>query len=1061
MSDLTFITNEQDETLLDRFRVLIKDTRLFDVLVGYFYTSGFHTLHKSLEPTEKIRILIGISTDVQTFDLIKEAQAEEQQVLKFSHAQTKELFESRVAGEFEICDDNRDVEDGVAKFIDWLKSGKLEIRAYPSQKIHSKLYVMTFTEEDRDKGRVITGSSNFSKAGLIDNLEFNVELKTRADYDFALSKFNQLWLDAVDVSEKYVETIRSKTWLDDTITPYELYLKFLYEYFKDDLNRVDEVFYKYTPENFKKFEYQEDAVLNAKKILEEYGGVFIADVVGLGKTYVSALLAAQLDGRNLVIAPPFLLDEENPGSWKNVFKHFNIPATYRSIGKLEDLLKEDLEQYKNVFIDEAHRFRTESNVTYEMLAQICRGKRVILVTATPYNNRPNDILSQIKLFQSAKKSTVPNMADLEHFFTTLDSRLNGIDRQKDHEAYIRIVRENAKEIREKVLKYLMVRRTRAEIEKYYAEDLKEQGLKFPEVANPKPFLYILNEEESEVFNYTIERIVKDFSYARYMPMLYYQGEVAQLEETAQRNMGKFMKILLVKRLESSFFAFESSVDRFIRSYEQFIGQFNNGKVYISKRYSAKIYDLLESDDDKAIQEFIDKEKATAYDAKDFTPEFLDNLKNDLAILKEIRKRWSKVERDPKLETLLDKLSKEDVLKENKVIIFTESKETAEYLLAGLEGKYPGQILLFTGGSGASVKEQVIDNFDGRARRPKDDFRILVSTEVLAEGVNLDRAAVVINYDIPWNPTRMIQRVGRINRVDTKFDTIHTFNFFPTEQSNDEIKLKELAEAKIEAFISMLGTDAKLLTEGETVESHEIFNRLGSKLTITGEDESDESELKYLKFIKDLRESDTQLLERIKRLPKKARTARSAEEVRSGLITYFRKGKLQKFYFCDQGGDSKELDFISAAKLLETGPKTERAKIPAAYYELLEENKRAFLYATEEEEPTLVLRGGRDSATKLVKSIKALERFGGFTDEQEDYLKLVKSRLEEGSLPKQTMKTALKEFTAEAKTGMSQFRLLAALQKNIPSALLKEHMSRGAAQTAGPREVILSEYLVGE
>ena len=160
-------------------------------------------------------------------------------------------------------------------------------------------------------------------------------------------------------------------------------------------------------------EYQEQAVLNAKKILEEYGGVFISDVVGLGKTYISAMLAGQLDGRTLVIAPPVLLEKANPGSWPNVFSDFRMPADFESLGKLDDIIDRGTEKYTNIIIDEAHRFRTEATMTYEKLAEICRGKRVILVTATPYNNSPKDILSQIKLFQKAKKSTIPNLADME------------------------------------------------------------------------------------------------------------------------------------------------------------------------------------------------------------------------------------------------------------------------------------------------------------------------------------------------------------------------------------------------------------------------------------------------------------------------------------------------------------------------------------------------------------------------------------------------------------------------------------------------------------------------
>ncbi len=141
-------------------------------------------------------------------------------------------------------EDTQSVENGVMKFLEWLQSGKLEIRAYPTENIHAKLYIMSFGEDDRDKGRVITGSSNFTQAGLMDNLEFNVELKNRADYEFAKAKFDSLWEDAVDVKDKYVQTIQERTWLNNTITPYQLYLKFLYEYFKEDLLQTDEVVFK-------------------------------------------------------------------------------------------------------------------------------------------------------------------------------------------------------------------------------------------------------------------------------------------------------------------------------------------------------------------------------------------------------------------------------------------------------------------------------------------------------------------------------------------------------------------------------------------------------------------------------------------------------------------------------------------------------------------------------------------------------------------------------------------------------------------------------------------------
>jgi len=425
----------------------------------------------------------------------------------------------------------------------------------------------------------------------------------------------------------------------------------------------------------------------------------------------------------------------------------------------------------------------------------------------------------------------------------LAKKLKNLDRKKNYPEYIRIVKENSREIRDKVLKYLMVRRTRTEVIQYFNRELKKQKLKFPDVASPEPVYYKLNDQEDKIFNKSIKLIALDFKYSRYTPLLYYQGEITQPEELAQKNMRKFMKILLVKRLESSFYAFKQSITRFIHSYEKFLEEFDKGNVYVSKKYINKIFEFLENDDDEAIQKLIDDDKATIYPSKEFDPEYKKLLKKDLDTLRKIQQMWDTVDRDPKLLEFMSILSIHPILKKNKLIVFTESKETADYLNNNLQ-KY--KVIKFTGGSSESTRRKVMENFDPKAHSPKDNYRILISTEVLSEGVNLHKSNVVINYDIPWNPTRMMQRVGRVNRVDTKFNNIYTFNFFPSKQSNDLIKLKEAAEAKILGFITLLGNDARLLTENEEIESHELFNRLTSKKSIIGEDEGQESDLKIFK-----------------------------------------------------------------------------------------------------------------------------------------------------------------------------------------------------------------------
>ncbi|MHB2155006.1 helicase-related protein [Calditrichota bacterium GD2] len=1058
-TDLTFFTNEPDSTLLDRFVAILKDVKYFDILVGYFRSSGFFRLYKSFANIEKIRILVGLGLDKVSFQIIETAHNADFE----SHARVKEYFGGLLVSEIEQAPDSREVEEGILKFVEFIQSGKIEIKAHPSRNIHAKVYISRYREDDRDFGNVITGSSNFSEAGLVAQREFNVQLKNSADVKYALEKFEALWKEAVDISEFYVAVIKTKTHLDDSITPYQLYLKFLYEYFQADLSVNEELFYKNFPKNFMKLKYQEQAVINAKRILEEFGGVFLADVVGLGKTYISALLANQLPGRHLVIASPALLDKDNPNSWPNVFHDFKIAAEFESVGKLEKIIERGTDRYDNVFIDEAHKFRNETNISYELLSRICAGKKVILVTATPLNNTPLDILAQIKLFQKGKNSTIPGIKNLDYFFSSLQKRLKKLDRKNDYDEYIEVVKENSRQIRERVLKHIMVRRTRKEIENYFSSDLKVQGLKFPEVASPVPVFYELDKKLDQIFLNTIKLITDKsaFTYARYMPLLYLKEGLSEFDKTSQRNMGSFMKTLLVKRLESSFFAFKKTLGRFIESYENFIEAYEKGSVYFSKKYWNKVIEYFLNDDFEAIQKLIDEEKVEEYPADAFDSKLKKDLQTDLNTLIKIKSWWDEIDYDPKLDKFIDELKKSSILTKNKLIIFTESKETAEYLYENLSKYLSERVLLFHGGSNQSDLTTVIANFDARARNKKDDYRLLVTTEVLSEGINLHRSNVVINYDLPWNPTRMIQRVGRINRVDTPFEKIYTFNFFPTEQSNDVIKLKEAAIAKINYFIEMLGNDAKLLTDGEEIKSFELFNKLTSREFITGEDEEVESELKYLNVIKEIRDKNKALFNKIKHLPKKARSARLIEALMNlqgeAVLTYFRKGKLEKFYLATRER-AQEIDFLTAAKLFEATPETRRQNLLPNYHELLEKNKTELINnLTEEEIKETSTQKGRDNAIRILKILKSKEmrKYKGFTELDEEYIKRVVKLLEDGVLPK----SATKRIFSEIRSLTDPVNILSAIKRTLPDEFFKTNSNTYDRLMGKANEVILSECFI--
>jgi hypothetical protein len=282
------------------------------------------------------------------------------------------------------------------------------------------------------------------------------------------------------------------------------------------------------------------------------------------------------------------------------------------------------------------------------------------------------------------------------------------------------------------------------------------------------------------------------------------------------------------------------------------------------------------------------------------------------------------------------------------------------------------------------------------------------------------------------------------------------------QSNDQIKLREAAEGKINAFLTLLGGDAELLTEGEPIGSHELFDSLNSKKTLEVDGEAEESELKYLHAIREIREKYPELFDKIKRLPKKARTAKEDKANADALITYFRRGKLQKFFMAQAENVAAELDFMTAAGILESKPDEKQKKLPAHMYDLLDKNKDAFTIATTEEMAEPRKRKGRDSAANILRILKAtFKNTQKFTDDQELYLKKVLTQLEEGGLPKQTAKKTLNALNALDDELVNPFKVLAILQTHIPERLLQSHYAEQNPTVSGRREVILSLYLAGE
>lgn len=1039
-NDLKFFTNEPERDLYGRFSKILKsNTQFFDILVGYFRTSGFFRLYPAMQDVEKIRILVGLNVDKYTVELIEQAE-------RLTIKEATEKYSKQVEKEFEHSDTNEDIEKGVRTFIEWIKTGKMEMRMYIDAPIHAKVYIMRKDPDRADYfGSVITGSSNFSEAGLVNNLEFNVELKDSADVRFALDRFEELWKNGIPVQDAYIDAVEKKTWLRNDITPYEIYIKTLYEFFREEINSDKDIMSRIDPpEGYMRLEYQIDAVIQARKTLEAYNGVFISDVVGLGKTYICAMLAKSLrKGKKLIVCPPVLINY-----WEEVLLEFGVAAKVVSLGKLDSVLKSKTE-YDYVFVDEAHRFRNAETDSFGKLHEICYGKKVILISATPINNYTSDIENQIYLFQPKHNSNIVGIKNLEGFFASLNGKLKGLE--KGTPDYMEQLRANSEEIRDKLLRHIMIRRTRTEIEQYYHDDLVKQGLSFPKLGAPEQIIYEFDETTDSIFTETIAAI-KDFTYSRYKPLTYLKDtkRYATLL-TAQHNMGGFMKGILVKRLESSFYAFRMTLQRFIDSYERFIEMYKNtGEVWISKKVN--VYDLLDSGEIEKLMKMVEEENGFHFKTSDFKSSFIIDLNKDLSKLKYLRDLWDSVNVDPKLDTFINTLENDRKLLENKKIIFTESKETADYLEKNLQQLYGKRVVAYSGSSSAALKIDIEESFNPKyAEEGNDRYDVLITTDVLAEGINLHRSNALINYDLPWNPTRIMQRVGRINRVGTEHNHLYVFNFFPTAQSNKHMPLKDRILEKLQAFHDTLGEDYKYLSDEEVVSSQKLFEDLTANLD--AEEESSSPELAYLAVIRRIRDNDTALFERIKGLPKKSKTGRYSSRVSGdATITFLRKGALKEFYIT--GDRTQQIPFIEAVRYLECEPDEWRINVGSTYYEHFEANSHAFDESLVQEDVIKVGKAPlRGNDLRVANVLRAMQNEPTFTGDQEDIILRLLRAYENGDIPQGITKAIVKEL----KVAQDIIEAYYVITDLVPDQYLYERKD-AVLHTEGEKQVILSCYL---
>jgi superfamily II DNA/RNA helicase len=586
---------------------------------------------------------------------------------------------------------------------------------------------------------------------------------------------------------------------------------------------------------------------------------------------------------------------------------------------------------------------------------------------------------------------------------------------------------------------------------YYAADLRQQGLSFPKLGTPEQVIYTFDEKTDEVFTHTMQTI-RALTYARYSPLLYLTNPTNEQKQqmTAQTNMGGFMKSILVKRLESSFFAFKNTLGRFIASYTQFIDMCKTDDVYISKQVI--VYDLLDNGDDEKLMELVDADKVQHFAFSEFGKDFMGALEKDLGLLKKLGDAWKEIDTDPKLDEFKRELKKNLILKNNRLIIFSESKETASYLGKELGKIYGESVVVFSGDSSPALKREIEYSYNPKyANKGEDKYNILITTDVLAEGVNLHRSGVLINYDLPWNPTRIMQRVGRINRIGTEFDRIYVFNFFPTAQSDKHLPMTERITEKLQAFHDTLGEDFKYLSDDEQVTSHKLYADLTAEMD---EEEGVNPELFYLTEIRRIRDEETPLFDKIKRLPRKAKSGkRSALVDDCATVTFLRKGYL-KMFFKSEGDETTGITFLEAIKLMQAIPTDKRIAIGASFFDHLALNKTAFDDKLVEEETAdfdSVTVAGNDA--KAIKLLKALSKCKKFTDQQEELLQRMIGLWQNGEIPANITKDILKI----AKKESDELQLFAEIYDRIPDRYFTGRNQKREVMI-GVKQVILSCWL---
>jgi superfamily II DNA/RNA helicase len=872
-----------------------------------------------------------------------------------------------------LSDQTDDQEQLIITIARLIEEKKLKVKVYTKGRLHAKAYIFDYGKiynqegksiEREEQGIAIVGSSNLTLSGVSHNTELNVIVHGNANHAELTRWFEDLWNEAQEFDEALMNELK-QSWAMAPVRPYEIYMKTLYHLVKDRLEEAEASELLWDDEITKKLaDFQKVAVRQSVQMIKDYGGAFIADVVGVGKSFIGSAVIKHfertLDARALIICPKSLVS-----MWEAYNERYQLNARVLSMGMLKEaeeaggnLLLEDVKYRERNFIliDESHNFRHQTTQRYKILQSFlgAGSRRCLLLTATPRNKSAWDIYHQIKLFHQDDKTDLP------------------IDPQ-DLKKYFQMIDKNERRLQD-LLPSILIRRTRHHILRWYGYDSETHEpvdpSRFKDYLIGKRRAYIIVGSKHQFFpqraletiEYSIEATYQglyqqirqylghsngkdtkrkkdlELSYARYGLWNYVHKEKQRESpysnlHQAGRNLRGLIRTMLFKRFESSVSAFRETIKRLIRIHHLFLESLHQGLVPAGDDAQTLLYESDQMEE----TELFDALTAICknYDIHDFHVEKLKaDIEKDLGLLTKIFDLVSEEKippkKDAKLQTLFEWLEK-NPLNEGKRLIFTQYADTAQYLFDNLNPDLNREDIEVIY-SGDKSKERVVGRFapkvnpEYQLRKGDVEIQTLIATDVLAEGLNLQDCDKVINYDLHWNPVKLIQRFGRIDRIGTEFELIWAYNFLPETEIEKTIGLKQKLHNRIQEIHDTIGEDAAILDNTEQLNEeamYAIYEKRGDQLSIF-EEEDDVLDINEAEeMLRQLRSENPGEFERIANLRDGIRTAKESDQ--KGTFVFCQAGRYQQLILADEDEKiisrdiPKILGFIKCSEELKVHP----------------------------------------------------------------------------------------------------------------------------------------------